>query len=210
MAVVEDGDGGLVLRVVERALGLVPLHHRHRLRPEGGAEALQLADQMRHVPAGAGEHQRLQRLQVGQRILDGEPAAPAMAEQMDLAEAERLPHRLDLLDIAADGPQRLVLGLVGVAGAELVVGDDPIALARPCAAAGRADSCRAAPARRSAGTAPRRRRHSCRSPPCGGRSSPCACRPCASSPCSPPPACASCGPFHLTQRRPAIAILAAR
>src|SRR5262249_40636645 len=66
-------------------------------------------------------------LLVLQRILDAEPAAPAVAEQMHAAEAERLTHRLDLLDIAADGPQRLVLRLVGVAGAELVVGDHAIA-----------------------------------------------------------------------------------
>ena len=51
-----------------------------------------------------------------------------MAEQVHLAEPERLAHRLGLLDIAADRPQRGVGGPVGCAGAELVEGDDAVAL----------------------------------------------------------------------------------
>ena len=47
---------------------------------------------------------------------------------MDRAEAQRLTDRLHLLDIARDGPQRLVRRLVGGAAAELVVGDDAVAL----------------------------------------------------------------------------------
>src|SRR5690606_21082934 len=53
--------------------------------------------------------------------------APGLAEQMHAAQAERPAHRLDLLDIALDAPQRRVLRPVRGPGAELVVDDDAVA-----------------------------------------------------------------------------------
>jgi len=100
MAMVENGDRREILRMVDGSLGLVRLHHGDGLGPEGGTQPLQLRDQMRHVGVGVRQDDRLQRLGMGQRIVDAEPAAPGMAEQMDPAEAERLAYRLGLGDVA--------------------------------------------------------------------------------------------------------------
>lgn len=51
-----------------------------------------------------------------------------MAEHVDLAEPQRLAHRLGLLDITADRPECEIVRPVGGAGAELIEGDDTIAL----------------------------------------------------------------------------------
>ena len=122
MAVVQERDRGLVLGVIERALGLVALHHGDRLGTQGAAQALELGGEMRDVGDRVGEDQGAQRFGVGERVLDGEPAAPGMAEQMHPAEAQRPADGLGLRDVAADGPQGWVGRAVRGAGAELVEG----------------------------------------------------------------------------------------
>ncbi|MNR30413.1 hypothetical protein D3C85_1478680 [compost metagenome] len=52
VTVVEQGDGCLVLGMIEVPLGLVALHHRHGFAAQGTAQAFQLADQVRDVADG--------------------------------------------------------------------------------------------------------------------------------------------------------------
>ena len=128
MAVVEDGDGRLIGGVLEGSLRLVALHHRLGLRPEGLTKPVQLAHEVRHVASPVGQRDGLEALRVRQRPFLAEPGAPGLAQVMDGAEPERGAHGLRLLDIALDGPERLVVGPVGLAGAELVESHDPVAL----------------------------------------------------------------------------------
>jgi len=127
VAVIEDRDRGLVFGMVQGALGFVTLHHGHGLRPQGGAVALQLGDHVGHVGAGVLQDRRAQVAGVGDAVVDRQPAAPGMAEQVDLAQVQRPAQGLDLLDVAPDGPQARVVGLVRGAAAELVVGHHPVA-----------------------------------------------------------------------------------
>ena len=128
MAVVQDGDRGLVFGMVQGAFGLVLLHHGLGLGPECCAQPVQLAHQMRHVTAGVLEDDGLQVLGPGDAVLDAEPAAPGLAEQMHLAEPQGLADRIELPGVALDRPERGVVRAVGGAAAELVVGDDAIAV----------------------------------------------------------------------------------
>ena len=73
MAVVEDVEGALVFGMVQRAFGLVTLHHRHRLRSEGAAQALEFADQVGDVGGAIGQDQGLEGVEMGQGIFDPEP-----------------------------------------------------------------------------------------------------------------------------------------
>jgi hypothetical protein len=73
---IEDGDRRLVLRVIDRALGLVAQHHGDRLAAERAAQPVELAGQMGHVATGVGEHQTPDRVRVPERIFDAEPTAP--------------------------------------------------------------------------------------------------------------------------------------
>src|SRR5215472_14135122 len=128
MTEVQQGHRRLIFGMVVAAAGLVALHHGDGLGAERRAQPVELGDEMGHVPAGIGENEALQPAEIGQRIFDAEPSAPAMAQEMDTAEAERLAHRLDLLDITPDGPERGVGRPVRFAAAELVVGHDPVTL----------------------------------------------------------------------------------
>ena len=65
---------------------------------------------------------------VGERIFDAKPATPAMAEEMDPAQLQRLANRFGFGDIARDGPKFLIRRAVGSAGAELVKGDNAVTL----------------------------------------------------------------------------------
>ncbi len=62
-------------------------------------------------------------LLVLQRVLDGEDAAPRMAQEEEVvsAQPQREPHLLDLVDEPVEVPQIGVIGLVAVSRAELVV-----------------------------------------------------------------------------------------
>ena len=126
MAVVQDRDRGLILRVVERALRLMLLHHRDGLRSERGTQPLQFAYQMGHVPTGVLKNHGLETVREGDAVLDRKPATPGLTEQVDPAKPERLAHRLDLLGVAFDGPQRRIGWPVRLAATQLVVGDDAI------------------------------------------------------------------------------------
>src|SRR5690606_77813 len=99
-----------------------------RLGPQGRAQTIELADEVRHVTAGVAEDEALERLEMGQRIFDREPAAPRMAQQVHSLDAERLADCLHLLDVAANRPKRLVLRPGGGTAAELIIGDDTIAV----------------------------------------------------------------------------------
>ena len=57
------------------------------------------------IGAGIGEDAALQLVAMGKGIFDAQPPAPAMAEEMHLALAQRLAHRLDLADIALQRPE---------------------------------------------------------------------------------------------------------
>ncbi len=133
MAVTEDGQRRLVLRMVVASLRLMLLHHCHGLGPQCPAQPVQFLDQMRHVGDGVFENEAMEIVRIAQRVIDGEPAAPGMAEQVHLAEPQRLADRLGLLDIAPDGPQRGIVRPVGSACSELVEGDDAVAFLRKTA-----------------------------------------------------------------------------
>ena len=60
-------------------------------------------------------------LLVLERVLDREHRAPRLAVQVEVLETERGPDLFDLLPEALDCPERLVVRLVRVGGAELVV-----------------------------------------------------------------------------------------
>ena len=64
-------------------------------------------------------------------VLDREPAAPRLAEQVAAVEPERGAHLVELLDGAVDRPERRVVGLLGAAAAELVVDDHRAVLGQP-------------------------------------------------------------------------------
>ena len=105
MAVVEQGDGGLVLRVVEGAHGFVALHHGHGFAAQGAAQTLQFLGQVGNVADGVFQDQAFERTGIMHGIFDAQPTAPGMPEQMHAAQAQRLAHGLDFFDITADFPQ---------------------------------------------------------------------------------------------------------
>jgi hypothetical protein len=77
------------------------------------------------APAGhhVGDHQALEVLLVRQRVLHRQHPAPRLPDHHEVVrvEPEREAHLLDLADEPVDRPQRRVVGLVAVVGAELVV-----------------------------------------------------------------------------------------
>ena len=79
-------------------------------------------------PAPSASVMVLEALRIGQRPFLAEPGAPGLTQVMDGAEPERGAHGLRLLDIALDGPERLVVGPVRLAGTKLIEGHDPVAL----------------------------------------------------------------------------------
>ena len=121
MAEIEQRDGRRIGRMLPGADRLEALHHRHGLGAERFAQPVDLAPEVGNVGAGVGPDHRGDALGMGQRVLDAAPAAPGMAEEADPREPECFQHQLDLLDIARQRPQRRVVGMVGGAGAELVV-----------------------------------------------------------------------------------------
>ena len=70
-----------------------------------------------------GEHEPGDPLRSAAHVLDREPAAPRLPEQVAALEAERVAHLVDLLAGAVERPQRRVVRLVRAAAAELVVDD---------------------------------------------------------------------------------------
>ena len=54
------------------------------------------------------EDNGFQGVPVGERIFDAKPATPAMAEEMDPAQLQRLANRFGFFDIARDGPEFLI------------------------------------------------------------------------------------------------------
>ncbi len=115
--------------MVDGAVGLMALHHRHRLGAERAAEPFELGDEMRDVRRSVGEDQRLEGLRIGERVFRPEPGAPRLAEQVDDAKAERVPDDLDFLDITAERPEAVVVGPVRRPAAELVEADDAVLVA---------------------------------------------------------------------------------
>ena len=79
-----------------------------------------LASTSRSIPAGRPDH-----------VLDREPPAPRLAEQVAAVEAERRAHLVELLHRPLDRPERRVVGMVGAAAAELVVDDHRAVLRQP-------------------------------------------------------------------------------
>lgn len=123
MAVVEQGDGRLVLGMVEGAQGLVALHHRHGLAAQRAAQAFKLGDQVRNVADGVLENQTFQRLRVINGVLDCQPAAPGVPQHVHATQVQGLAHAFDLGHVAGDVPQAVVIRAVGGAGAQLVEGN---------------------------------------------------------------------------------------
>src|SRR5687767_9393341 len=121
VAVVEERDRRLVLGVLDGAGSLAPLHHLHGLVSQGGAQLLQLFDEVRRVAVAVGEDILHDRALVAQREFGPQPRAPRVAEKAVALEAHRAHHLLQLRDVASERPQRFVLGAVGLAAAKLVV-----------------------------------------------------------------------------------------
>ena len=125
VAAVEDVDGLEVRGVVVAALRAQLLQHgRVRLRQvvdEPSRLVGELLDRRRR--AGQDEPDDA-RAAAAREVLDGEPAAPRLPEQVAaLLEAERRAHLVDLVHGAIERPQRRVVRLVGGAAPELVVED---------------------------------------------------------------------------------------
>jgi hypothetical protein len=61
---------------------------------------------------------------VPRHVLDRQPAAPRLAEQVDAVQSERVADCVDLGHEAVQRPQRRVVGLLGASAAQLVPEDD--------------------------------------------------------------------------------------
>ncbi len=123
VAVVEDLDGGLVVGVVVFLLR-AELDQRRAVRlgqllDQAAGAGHELGDARR----GAREHEPLDAGRAPRHVLDREPSAPRLAEQVAAPEPEGRAHLVDLLDRPVDRPQGRVVGAIRAAAAELVVHD---------------------------------------------------------------------------------------
>ena len=82
-----------------------------------------LGDELRDARGRTRQHQLFDPAGSPDHVVDRQPAAPGLPEEVTDVEAERGAHLVDLLDGAVDRPQRRVVGLVGAPAAELVVDD---------------------------------------------------------------------------------------
>ena len=106
--------GGVPAR--EQRVALLGWHRFH--------QAPQLVAQERARAGRRGEDQGAQQGRVLERPLLREHPAEAVAQQVDAPEIERRAHLLDLAHEPLHGPERRVVGRLGLAAAELVVEDD--------------------------------------------------------------------------------------
>ena len=100
MAVIQHVDRAFILRMIDGALCLVPLHHGNGFRPQRAAQALQLRDKMWNIRRAIGENDRLERFRVGQCVLDAEPGAPGLTQQMNHTQPKRLTDNFHFFDVA--------------------------------------------------------------------------------------------------------------
>ena len=111
-------------------VGMVVLAARAELDQRRAVRLGKLVDEA----AGAGDELRDARGRAGQdeggdaggaagHVVDREPSAPRLAEQVAAIEAERGPHLVDLGHEPVDRPERRVVGRVRAAAPELVIDD---------------------------------------------------------------------------------------
>jgi len=105
VTVVEQGDCGLILRMIEGAHGFMALHHCHGFAAKGTAQAFKFLGQVRNVADGVFEDQAFQRIGVMNGVFDAEPTAPGVPEQMHTPQVQGLADGFDFFDITADFPQ---------------------------------------------------------------------------------------------------------
>src|SRR5580704_14078516 len=124
MPAVEVRDRPLVFRAREMACRLVPVKDRSHRLVQLGAQISAIGNPARNAWWRAAEYQAVELGSAVERVLQREPAAPRVAEQVQLLQSERLLHGRQFLNEPADRPQGLIIGALRSARTELVVKDD--------------------------------------------------------------------------------------
>ena len=108
---------------VEHMLGVLGLDSLDALMNAAIPDAIRAGEDLALDPP-RGEHEALDARRLRQHVLDSQPAAPGLTEQVDRVETERGPYFIDLANEAVQLPESDIIRAVRLAAAELIVEHD--------------------------------------------------------------------------------------